>query len=109
MLALREAEEKLAQEEAERAQKLQEQLREAEELEEAYRVQRIKEWREAAAKPDKVVFLFGDVKVNEIIFIGYDADEKEDLEPFPEYKEEVEGEGDMVQGVEVDLEKKLVI
>ena len=84
MRALREAEERAAQEEIERAQKLQAQLQEAAELEEAYRIQRIKEWRKAASKPDKTVFMFGDVHINEIIFVGYDPDEKEDLSPFPE-------------------------
>ena len=90
MQALREAEERLAQEEIERAQKLQEQLREAEELEEAYRTRRIEEWRYAAAQEDKATFLFGDVTVNEIIFVGYDADEKEDLDKFPDPNEQKE-------------------
>ena len=90
MQALKEAEEKLAREEIERAQKLQEQLREADELEEAYRARRIEEWRIAAAKEDKVTFLFGDVTVNEVIFVGYDADEKEDLELFPDPNEQRE-------------------
>ena len=90
MQALKEAEERLAQEEITRAQKLQEQLREAEELEEAYRTRRIEEWRIAAEKKDKATFLFGDVTVNEVIFVGYDVDEKEDLEKFPDPNEERE-------------------
>lgn len=43
MLALREAEERMAEEEAERAQQRQKELREAEEIEEAYRQRKIQE------------------------------------------------------------------
>lgn len=95
--AQKELEEKMAQEEILRAQKLQEQLREAEELEEAYRERRIDEWRIAASKPDKATLLFGDVTVNEIIFVGYDADEVEDLENFPD-PNEIKANGENEEG-----------
>ena len=82
MIAQREEEERRAEEEIERAQERQNQLREAEIIEEAYRLRRIQEWREAAAAR-KLSFLFGDVTVNEIVFSWY-LDEVEDLSLFAE-------------------------
>jgi hypothetical protein len=83
MVAQMEEEERRAQEDYERAQERQNQLREAELIEEAYRQRRIQEWREAAAAADRKSFLFGDVKVNEIVF-SFFLEDKEDLTLFPE-------------------------
>ena len=61
-------------------------LREAELIEEEYRKSKLKEWRDEAASPNHVTFLFGDIIINEVIFsdyFGYSG-EKDNLELFPD-------------------------